>query len=427
LDEWTDGKTYRETTMSERKDVVEIGLGDMSPQLRALIAYEPNGSFNTESPQPILDEILCASPVVRWELGVGFFNMADVRAACQNPDIVSLNPATGLNFGMGSQEPLIPLHLEGKRHLHFRKLLAPLFTARKMAKLDAKIRALADELIDGFIGAGHVELHAEFCKPLASILFLRLFGLPLDLMDTLIGMKDTILKNDGTDRNEQERIGLAEGEKLRKLLRAQLDARHADGGRYDDLLDEFIHFELDGERLTDDEVENIMHMFTVAGLDTVTSSLSCLFAWLATHQEDRDRLVADPARLPKAIEELLRFESPVPSGGARWAARDTEINGVPVKKGELIYLCWASANLDPATFDEPLIPKLDRRHTPHVAFAVGTHHCLGSHLARTELRVAIDQFHRRITNYRVADGEEIEYEFAGVRQAKRLPLAFTAS
>ena len=125
-----------------------------------------------------------------------------------------------------------------------------------------------------------------------------------------------------------------------------------------------MHFELDGHGLDDDEVVNIMHMFTIAGLDTVTSSLSCIVAWFATHPEFRARVVAEPDRLAGAIEEIMRYESPVPSSGARTALRDTEVNGVPVKQGEMVYLCWASANLDPASFEHPLEADLDRVGEP---------------------------------------------------------------
>ena len=97
---------------------------------------------------------------------------------------------------------------------------------------------------------------------------------------------------------------------------------------------------------------------------------------------------------------------------------------MPVKEGELVYLCWASANLDPSSFDHPLEADLDRAENRHIAFAAGIHRCLGSHLARAELRASIDQLHRRIPEYRVTDGDGIEYEFVGVRQARHLPLTF---
>jgi cytochrome P450 len=312
-------------------------------------------------------------------------------------------------------------------HRHYRRLLDPLFTPRKMALLEPDIRKLADELIDGFIGAGRAELHDAFCVPLPSTIFLTLFGMPLEDMPALIAFKDRILKNEGKTRDEREVIGVAAGKEMDAFLRARLDERKASGARRDDLLDQFMHFEVDGHTLSDDDVVNIMHMFTIAGLDTVTSSLSCILAWFAARPEQRRRVVDRPESLHTAIEELMRFESPVPSSGARWAVEDTEVNGVPIKAGDLVYLCWASANLDDATFDAPHSVDFDRADNRHIAFAAGIHRCLGSHLARNELRVAVDQFHRRIPDYWVPDGEHIEYELAGVRQARRLPIAFSVT
>jgi cytochrome P450 len=405
-----------------RDDVVEVPYERMTPELRALIAYEPNGALDLAMPQPILDRIRQETPVVRWELGVGFFVMDDIVAAGRNPALVSTNPSTGLPFGMGTEDPLIPLHLDGDIHRHYRRLLDPLFTPKKMALLEPDIRTLADELIDGFIAEERVELHDAFCVPLPSIIFLTLFGMPIEDMAALIGFKDRILKNEGATRDEKEAIGIEAGKEMDVLLRSRLQQRKETGARFSDLLDQFIHFEVDGHMLTDDDVVNIMHMFTIAGLDTVTSSLSCILAWFATHPEHRARVVANPALLGPAIEEIMRFESPVPSSGARWATEDTNVNGVTVRRGEMVYLCWATANLDPVTFGEPMVADLDRAENRHIAFAAGIHRCLGSHLARNELRVAIDQFHRRVPDYHLTEGESLFYEFAGVRQAKRLPI-----
>ena len=410
-----------------RDDVVEISITQMSPALRALIAYEPNGSLNVERPQELIDEVRRTSPVVRWEMGVGFFLMDDIVAAARHPSVVSTQPGTGRAIGMGSPDPLIPLHVDGDLHRHYRKLLDPLFTPKKMASLEPGIRRIADDLIDGFIADGNVELHGALCVTLPSTVFLNLFGLPLDDAPFLIRQKDRILKNEGTSMEEMDQIGVAAGLEMRVLLHQRLAERRADPTRYDDLLDSFMHFEVDDHRLNDDEVVNIMHMFTIAGLDTVTSSLACLLAWFATHPDERRRVVENPGLLPAAIEELMRFESPVPSSGARYATEDIEINGVEIKQGNMVYLCWASANLDPAVFDQPFETDLGRPENRHIAFAAGVHRCLGSHLARAELRAAIDQFHRRIPDYWVTEGDEIEYEFAGVRQAKRLPVSFAPS
>jgi cytochrome P450 len=410
-----------------RDDVVEMTFDSMSPELQALIAYHPNGALDVDRPQHAIDEIRRTTPVVRWEMGVGFFTMDDVVAAGRNPSIVSMNPQTGEGNGMGSAEPLIPLHLDGELHRHYRRLLDPLFTPRKMAELEPDIRKLADELIDDFIGDGSVEFHDTFCVPLPSTIFLRIFGLPVEDAPFLISKKDRILKNDATTHEEAEVIGRAAGLELREHLHARLAERRREGTRRDDLLDQFMHFEVDGHSLNDDEVVNIMHMFTIAGLDTVTSSLSCMVAWFATHPDDRHRVVAEPALLAPAIEELMRFESPVPSSGVRFATEDTEVNGVPVEAGAMVYLCWASANLDPGTIESPFDVDIERVDNRHIAFAAGTHRCLGSHLARMEMRASIDQLHRRIPDYWVTEGEQIAYELAGVRQAKYLPLSFTAA
>ena len=407
-----------------RNDVHDIAFDDMDPELRALIAYEPNGSLNIEVPQHRIDAVRRATPVVRWEMGVGFFAFDDVTAAARHPHLVSTHPGTGEPFGMGSAQPLIPLHLDGDIHRHYRKLLDPLFAPRKMAALEPQIRSLADQLIDEFIDAGHAELHADFCVPLPSTIFLTLFGMPLSDSEFLNGQKNRILKNEATTSAEMEEIGRAAGVVLDAHLRRRLGERRADTAAHDDLLENFLHFEVDGHGLNDDEIVNLMHMFTIAGLDTVTSSLSCILAWLAKHPTERRHLVAHPEDLAKAIEELMRYESPVPSSGARWATQDIEINGVPVKEGEMVYLCWASSNVDPATFDAPFVANMDRATNPHIAFAAGFHRCLGSHLARAELRAAIDQLHRRIPDYWVTDGDAVEYEFAGVRQAKHLPITF---
>ena len=144
-----------------RDDVVETTFDAMSPELRALIAYDPNGALDVEVPQDAIDEVRRTMPVVRWEMGVGFFGMDDVVAAGRNPDIGSVV------MGMGTDDPLIPLHLDGDVHRHYRKLLDPLFTPRKMAALEPDIRKLADELIDGFIGDGQRRVARCVLRPAA--------------------------------------------------------------------------------------------------------------------------------------------------------------------------------------------------------------------------------------------------------------------
>ena len=410
-----------------RDDVVELRFDEMAPEMQALIAYAPNHAYDVEDSQTLLEHVLREASVVRWEMGVGFFSMDDVIAAARNPAIVSANPATGVPQGMGSREPLIPLHIDGERHRNARKLLDPLLAPKMVAPVAIEVKKLANELIDDFVGDGRAELHDAFCVPLPSTIFLRLFGMPAEDSEFLITAKDRILNNEGATFEEKERLGVEAGDGLRARLRARIDERHREPIARDDWIGRFMTFEVDGDRLSDDDLVNIMHLFTIAGLDTVTSSLSCIIARFATHPDERARVIAEPSQLPAAIEELMRFESPVPGGGARWATEDTEVNGVPVRAGDMVYLCWATANLDPRAFERPLAVELGRSPNRHIAFAAGTHRCLGSHLARVELRAAIEQLHERIPDYWVTPGDAIAYESHGVRQACRLPLSFRAA
>jgi cytochrome P450 len=178
---------------------------------------------------------------------------------------------------------------------------------------------------------------------------------------------------------------------------------------HDDILTHFTTAEADGERLTRDEMLAICFVLLTAGLDTVTDSLTCFFAYLAQHSAHRQAIVADPAVIPNAVEELLRWETPVPSG-VRWAREDAVIGGVPVEAGHHVLVNLSAANLDPAEFDDPLEVRFDRDVNRHLAFGGGVHRCLGSHLARRELRVALREWHRRIPEYSLSPGYRVTYK-----------------
>jgi cytochrome P450 len=168
-----------------------------------------------------------------------------------------------------------------------------------------------------------------------------------------------------------------------------------------------------------------MFLLMFAGLDTVTSSMSCFFAWLGQHHEERDRLVVDPSLIPAAVEELLRYESPVPSG-TRFAEADIDLgDGLVIRAGETIHAVWAAANVDPCAFADPLTVDMSRRRTTHIAFASGTHRCLGSHLARLEMRVAVEEFLAAAPDYVINPDIALEYDNVAVRCAKQLPVIFT--
>jgi cytochrome P450 len=154
----------------------------------------------------------------------------------------------------------------------------------------------------------------------------------------------------------------------------------------------------------------------------VTDSLDCFFVYLARHPEQRRLLVEQPDILASGVEELLRWETPVP-GVARVAMQDVEVGGCPISKGERISPLLGAANTDPAEFPDPDVVDFARNPNRHRAFGGGPHRCLGSHLARLELRVALREFHRRIPDYEIPAGTALAYTSA-LRSVESLPLTF---
>ena len=202
-----------------------------------------------------------------------------------------------------------------------------------------------------------------------------------------------------------------------------LDAREVT--RQDDLLSLFLDAEVDGQRLTRNDILDICFLFLIAGLDTVTATLDCMFAFLAQHPEHRQQLVDDPSLIPSAIEELLRWETPV-MGVVRASLEDTSLGGCPVKKGDQVMIMIGSANTDEAEFEDADTVRFDREANRHIAFGGGIHRCLGSHLARLELRVALREWHRRIPEYSVEPDHTLVYT-GGIRSIDHFPMRFTAA
>jgi cytochrome P450 len=374
-------------------------------------------AFETQCPQPLYSALARTMPF-RSDDGVVYLTrMADVTAALKQHEIRSGGES------MGSDRPLIPLNIDGPEHTKYRRLLDPLFAPKRVATFEPVVRALADELIDEFVDDGQVELFGAFCNPLPSRVFLGILGLPKSDVAFLQEFKEAAIRPRGVTPEAAIAYQHDKAQQMYAYLNAELDRREALGDPGDDLLAWFLETEVEGDRLTRENILDIVYLLVIAGLDTVASSLSCLIAWLAQHPTERERVVNDPSLLPRAIEELMRFESPVPMA-SRAAVADVDVNGKEVKAGDALIVVWSSANLDGEVFDDPLEVDFDRARNPHVAFASGFHRCLGSHLARLELRVAIGRFHERIPTYRLAEGSSPEYHNQGVRSVNPLVLDF---
>jgi cytochrome P450 len=263
--------------------------------------------------------------------------------------------------------------------------------------------------------------------PLPCSAFLSLLGLPLSDLPAFLEIKDDIIrpqKRKGVPMlplPEATAIRAEGGRRLYAYFERVIDERSAE--RRDDLTSSLVHAEIDGEKLSRSEILDICFLLLIAGLDTVTATLGCSVAWLARHPEERRRLADDPQQIPAAVEELLRWETPVVAV-PRIAKQDVTLHSCEIKQGEIVTFLLGSANTDGEHFREPDRVDFDRERNIHLAFGAGPHRCLGSHLARMELRVALEEWHRRIPSYEIRPGETPVYSL-GVREVMYLPLVWS--
>jgi cytochrome P450 len=326
---------------------------------------------------------------------------------------------------MGNERPLIPLQIDPPVHKKYRKILDPIFSPRQVALLEPEISTLVNDVIDRFEDRDEIDFAAEFSVPFPSQVFLTLLGLPLDELPRFLAMKDGIIRPDHVVGSPRDSAAAqahlrSTADSIYDYFAEVLAERRREGNGHDDLLSRFMSAEIDGERLTDDDIVDIAYLFLIAGLDTVTASLDCFFGYLCSHPAQRDRLVADPALVPSAVEELLRWETPV-MGVVRIATQDTELGGCPIRSGQQVSVLLGAANTDDAEFGDGDEVVLDREANRHLAFGGGVHRCLGSHLARLELRVALREWHRRIPTYSLAPGHQLSYTM-GIRSVDTFPL-----
>jgi len=399
----------------------ETAADDGSP----FAAMDPEMAAN---PQPIF-KAMREVPVMPIDLtagrGVLLSRKEEIDQALRHPEIFSSNMDA---VDLRNKRPMIPLQIDPPEHKKYRKLLDPLFSPHKMAPMDDEVSALVNQLIDGFVDRDEMDFAKEFSIPFPSQVFLTLLGLPLDELDRFLTMKDGIIRPDHVTgklygsqeaRDYQQKIADSVYDYFNEIL----DEREVE--RRGDLLSLFLDAEVEGDRLTREDILDICFLFLIAGLDTVTATLDCMFAFLAQNPEQRRQLVDDPSLIPNAIEELLRWETPV-MGVARVAVQDTELNGCPVHAGDQIMIMIGSANTDEAEFPDADVVRFDREVNRHIAFGGGIHRCLGSNLARLELRVALREWHKRIPDYEVEPGHTLVYT-SGIRSIDHFPMRFTAS
>ncbi len=342
---------------------------------------------------------------------------ADVLWALKHPEVFSSKDVVNI----GNEFPLIPLSVDPPEHAKYRRLLDPEFSPKKMSALEPEARALVNEIIDRFADRGECEFHEDFATPLPSTIFLALVGLPQSDLSDFLKWRDDTIRPVASTVEEAEEKRQAAGRAINDYFVSALEDKRANPD--DRLLTRVVNGQVDGRPLTHREQLGMCHLLLLGGLDTVTATLDCMITYLARHQDRRQAVVDDPELMSPAIEEMLRQQTPVMMV-PRVIAQDYELGGVKLAAGDSATLMLGAANCDESEFERSGDVVLDRGANRHLAFGGGPHRCLGSHLARMELKVALEEFHKRIPEYRIADGADIHFS-AGIRQADHLPLVFS--
>ena len=312
-----------------------------------------------------------------------------------------------------------PITSDPPFHHEARRLVLPPFSPKKIAEWEPEIRRLCNELLDKMEaeaeGGLTVDAALAYAQHIPVNVIARMLGFPLEDDDLFREFVHDILENINGDPDDRIRAF----ERIDAYLQAQIDDHIANPR--DDLTGYLLGVELFDEKLPKELVGGFILLLLVAGIDTTWSAIGSSLWHLATHANDRKRLVNEPELMPTAIEEFLRAYAPVTM--ARLVAKDHDFHGCPMKKDEWVLLPFPAANLDPAEFENADEVLIDRAENRHAAFGLGIHRCLGSNLARLELRVAVEEFIKRFPDFELAHGEEgVVWSVGQIRGPRQLPV-----
>jgi len=307
-----------------------------------------------------------------------------------------------------------PISSDPPFHRDARKLLLPAFTKSKVSRYERTTRDYCHELIDAMAGRDVVDAAKDYAEHIPVRVIADMLGFPEEDGPRFRGYIEDVLQ--GINMPVEERQAMLTD--LFDYLHAQIEDHLANPR--DDLTSYLINAELYGTKLSPQHVAGTMALLLIAGIDTTWSAIGASLWHLAKTPADRERLVAEPGLIPTAIEEFLRAYSPVTM--ARLVKEDMHWRGVDMKADDWILLSFPAANRDPAQFERANEVVIDREENRHAAFGLGIHRCLGSHLARMELRVALEVWLQRIPVFTLADPDAVTWSTGQVRGPRTVPV-----
>jgi cytochrome P450 len=364
-------------------------------------------------------------PVVFSPAGEGIWVLTEhstVQPALSDSTRFSSAVISGLKKNrVAPASQLIPVQLDPPDHTRYRRLLNPAFSPAVVQEQEAMIRGHCIAAIEALPRPGEIEFMTDFARQFPTIVFLELMGFPVERAAELVEWSEAVSHLTAAEDPTGEVRAAAIGN-VHQLIGECL-ADHRAHPR-DDVFGYLLTCELDGRPLTDAELLNMVMLLYIAGLDTVAGALGYIWEYLARHDEQRRRLIDEPDIIPSAVEELLRYFSTVSL--TRLVRDDTELGGCPMKAGDRVWAPITCANRDPAVFERADEVILDRIPNRHIAFGTGPHRCLGSHLARLELAIALEEWHRRIPEYSVPAEADLTEKVSGLACFNELRMVLPA-
>ncbi|WP_327418329.1 cytochrome P450 [Streptomyces sp. NBC_01233] len=369
-----------------------------------------------ENPFTVYDDMRGQCPVAHSEQLGGYWIATTYQAVndiAKNPGLFSSVSISVPKDAFGAdlaERP--PITLDPPRHGPFRSTLLPAFSPRQIRALEPFVREHARELLAEIAPLERCDAASAYAKKIPSRLMARMMGCTDDRQEQFGERMRAIL-----DSNEMDEIKDAMAET--QVFLNELIAERLEDPR-DDVVSCILSSEIDGRKLTEGELIGALVLIITAGIDTTWSAIGSSLWHLARHPEDRARLVAEPELIPAAVEEFLRAFSPVQI--ARVVTEDTEFHGVKLSEGESILMGLPSANRDATEFPGADRIVLDREVNRHLAFGVGIHRCIGSSIARLEMRVALEEWLRVIPEFSLAPGDAVTWSTGHVWGPRKLDL-----
>ena len=309
-----------------------------------------------------------------------------------------------------------PITSDPPFHALARGMLLPAFGPRAIAAVEPYTRELCRELLAATEGQPVFDAATEYARHIPVRVIVRFLGFPVEDADKFRQFIRLVLEDVDTSAGDEEREAMFA--ELDAYMDGQIDDHIA--RPRDDLTSFLIDAEIGGSKLSREHIRGTMILLMIAGIDTTWSAIGAALWHLAQHPGDRRRLATEPKLMGSGVEELLRAYAPVTM--ARLVAQDFDFHGHPLKEGDWLLLPFPAANRDPAAFENPDVVQLDRARNRHAAFGLGRHRCLGSHLARMELRVALEEWLARYPDFELADPAAVTWSGGQVRGPRTLPV-----